>query len=81
MGVLEDALKRSATVVLDPNKVFIAEYNPCTYESAFGIISIHRTIQGAYDAMEKHKAIVTEHYDSPPQSWEVWRVKEAKVLE
>ena len=36
--------------------VFVALYNPMIYESAFGIISIHKTLKGAEMAMEFHKA-------------------------
>ena len=83
MGLLDDALKRSATVVLDPNKVYIAQYNPCTYESSFGAISIHRTHDGANNAMFIHKKKTLEMYpdDYKVEDWEVWRVVEAKVFE
>ena len=82
-GILDQALLRSSTVVLDPNKVYIAQYNPCTYESSFGSISIHRTLQGAYDAMEAHKKKTLEMYpdDYKVEDWEVWRVVETKVQE
>jgi hypothetical protein len=42
--------------------VYLLLYNPCTFESAFATISIHRTKKGAYQAMRKHKLKCYEEY-------------------
>ena len=34
--------------------VYLAVYNPCIYESEYGVISIHSTKEGAALAMQKH---------------------------
>ena len=61
-------------------KVFIAQYNPCVYESAFGTISIHETEAGATQAMETHKKEHIELYEQDPPDWEVWQVIEVEIL-
>ena len=36
-------------------KIYLAKYNPCTHESAYGILSVHETKEGAQKAIDKHK--------------------------
>ena len=36
-------------------KVYAAMYCPCIHESAFTVLSLHMTREGAVEAVEKHK--------------------------
>ena len=36
-------------------KVYAAMYCPCTYESAFMVLSLHESKDGAVKAVDKHK--------------------------
>lgn len=36
-------------------KIYAAEYTDCVYESAFEVISLHSTKEGALEAMAKHE--------------------------
>jgi len=47
-------------------KVFLNEYCPCRYESAFQVISVHKTITGAYKAMKKNMVDCYEEMMSRP---------------
>jgi hypothetical protein len=38
----------------EPRRIYAAYHNPMYYESAAGIISLHRTKAGAYRAMRAH---------------------------
>ena len=72
------------------NLVYAAEYNPMTYESSYGVISLHETFNGALEAIEKHRKTVQYEYDEMTasnnfgyvfkiESWEDWRVREIEV--
>lgn len=65
--------------------VWAAEYNSCTFESAYGIISMHLTHEGAVQAMEDHKCETRREwrligYDNV-RDYEDWQVHEYEVLE
>ena len=65
----------------EPGKVFVAKYNSCVYESAFGVISIHKTREGAEKALEAHKRETLELMaQEEPEDWEVWKVTEEEIL-
>lgn len=34
--------------------IFAAQYCPCIHESDMGVISLHKNVAGAYNAMKKH---------------------------
>jgi len=36
-------------------KIYLAKYNPCINGSVYGILSIHKTKEGAQKAIDKHK--------------------------
>lgn len=65
--------------------VFAAEFNDCVYESAYGVLSLHRTEAGAKAAIKRHKAKILRqwkkvgHNKSP--DYEQWRVREINVQE
>ena len=65
--------------------VYAAQYNPCTYESSFGTISLHTTRTAAEKVIKQMRAnelvIWTGlGYDDIPD-YQVWRVEEMEILE
>lgn len=54
-------------------KIYAAEYTSCKYESAFEVISLHATLDGAKEALIKHEKKET-HKDH-----KLWRVKQYKL--
>lgn len=55
-------------------KVWAVFYNPCTYESDAGLVSLHKTETGAKKALQEHKDA-----HPMPESWQVWSVEEVVV--
>lgn len=43
-------------------KIYAFMYNDCVHESAYGVVSLHRTPEGAESAMVKHKTECLEKY-------------------
>ena len=76
-------------------KLYAFEHNSCIYESAFALISLHTTEQGAIDAKEKYiQNIKDKHltdqkemekygieYDFDPLSGTDSRIREVEVKE
>lgn len=65
--------------------VYAAQYNPCTYESSFGTVSLHKTQAAAEKVIKQLRAdeLVIWHslgYDDIPD-YQVWRVVEMEVKE
>lgn len=63
--------------------VWAAEYNPCCYESLFGIISLHLTRATARTAVKEHKKRIAKEekeMGSKIQTWQLWRVKKIQVF-
>jgi len=52
--------------------VYLFEYNPCTYESAASTLSVHKTEEGAYKALEEHQEKKREEYQNKIE----WELKE-----
>lgn len=50
-------------------KIYAAEYTSCKYESAFEIISVHKTRGGAANAVAKHEKKETH------KEHKLWRVR------
>ena len=70
-------------------KVYSALYNPMIHESGYVTISLHRSMEGAVNAAEKHKAKRKKEFDrlwkndSPPSpfgTFEDWAVDEVDIL-
>ena len=62
-------------------KVYIAEFNYCTYESSFGVISIHESKKGANEAVEKHKKSYLKRFKQRELlDYEVYRVRSEEVF-
>lgn len=70
--------------------IFEAWYRECIYESAPTVISLHRTIEGATEAMEAHKQEIVRECEEANrvtgsnwtvEDFEAWGVKEHKVLD
>ena len=70
--------------------VYAFLYNSCIYESAFGVMSLHKTREGAEMAMEFHKAELEkvhweiynkpeDYYTSPFGEHQAWKVEEMTV--
>lgn len=53
--------------------VYIAKFNPCIYESEYGVISVHSTYESAIKALKEHKENYIIEYDEPEDyvKWEV----------
>jgi len=70
-------------------KVFLAMYNPQIHESAFGVISVHKTRRGAemaieFDKKEKKKEweeIYPEEdrWEFPFGIFELWTIREFNI--
>lgn len=65
--------------------VYSAEYNDCIHESAFGTLSLHRSYEGACQAVRKHEMKALRQWkksghDTIPD-YEQWRVREIEVLD
>lgn len=66
-------------------KVYLAQYNPCVYESSYGTVSIHTTKEGAERVIKKMKAEKLVEwtglgYETIPD-YEQWQVREMEVIE
>lgn len=66
-------------------KVYLAQYNPCVYESSYGTVSIHVTKIGAERVIKALKAEKLVEwtglgYDDIPD-YEQWQVREMEVIE
>lgn len=68
--------------------VYAFQYCPCTYESAFATMSIHRTYKSAYKRMKIHKLELFEEWMNQSRwskkrfkfGWsEKWAVKKIKI--
>lgn len=66
-------------------KVYAAEYNPIIFESSYGVISLHRTHDGAAKAVEKHRSNAQKEWKRSGfdgvRDYEKWQVREIEVLE
>lgn len=63
-------------------KVFLAQWNPCIYESAFETLSIHKTREGADAAIAEKVAEVSQlRKGAGLANWEVVQVVEQEVLQ
>lgn len=65
--------------------VYAAQYNPCTHESAYGTISLHKTRAGAEKVIKRMRAEelimwTGLGYDDIPD-YQVWQVREFEVKE
>lgn len=63
--------------------IWAAEYNPCCYESEFGIIKLHLTRATARISMKEHKkqeAKTQKEMKSKIQTWQLWRVRKIQVF-
>lgn len=60
--------------------VYAIEFNPCIYESAFGIVRLYRDEKTAYKRIPHLKAKFHRENKREPEEWEQWRVKIYKVL-
>lgn len=69
----------------DFNKIYAAQYNPCTDEHDFGIISLHKTKEGAEKAINQHKSVTVPWWTSVGYThlpdWVAWQIQEMEVLE
>lgn len=73
------------------NKVYLALYNPCTEESGYITLSIHKTLCGATKAVEEHKAKEKEAFEkvvSKSSKFDLkyddfcdWDVREQEILD
>jgi hypothetical protein len=54
--------------------VWLAEFDPCVFESGFELVSVHRTKVGAEQALEKHRRRYQKK--TAPQDWQQWRVRD-----
>lgn len=71
--------------------VYAFEYTDNVHESAMGVISLHKTYEGAQKALEFHKETERKEYeqlhnerfklDFPFGNFESWRVREIEVHE
>lgn len=59
-------------------QVFAAMYTFCVCESAYGILSLHSTEEGAKRAVRNHKRRERKH--GSPEDWERWTIQLMKVL-
>jgi hypothetical protein len=72
-------------------KVFAVMFNPMIEESSFGLISLHKTKEGAERACEEHKEKIKEeenetgYYTTNPHKkwdrWFAWKIEEIEILE
>ena len=71
-------------------KVYAFMYNPMTEESCYGVVSLHKTKEGAKKAARKHKAKQKRMYEVnskgrtpilPFGKFEHWFVQEYKILD
>jgi hypothetical protein len=44
-------------------KIYLAKYCPCIHESSYLTISTHRSLEGADEAVEAHKAEVYKEWE------------------
>ena len=55
--------------------VWAARYNPMVYESDIGIISLHKSSEGAEKAVKKHKKTCEQ------DAWEFWDITRLYIQE
>lgn len=66
------------------DRVYLAEYTSCIYESGYSVLSAHRTESGAHAALDKHRDKLKKQSG---KSWNMiarlsdWRVRPLKVRE
>lgn len=63
--------------------IWAAEYNPCCYESLFGLLTLHLTRKSARNSVKAHKrneAKEQKERGSKIQSWQLWRVRKLTVF-
>jgi hypothetical protein len=63
------------------DKVYHALYCPCTHESGFVTLSLHRTEQGAELAVEAHQRKSKEDWNGNIPKWVKWDIQSMEVLE
>lgn len=61
--------------------IYSAEYCENIYESSFGVISLHKTKQGAYFAMRKHKLKTWDEDQGVLWCIMKWSIREYNVEE
>ena len=65
--------------------IYSAEYNDCIHESAYSTISLHRSYEGACQAVRKHEQKTLNGWKKVGHAsipdYEKWRVREIEVLE
>lgn len=73
--------------------IYKAMYNPCIHESAYWVISLHKTKEGAEKAIEEHKNNKREQFEQmvaqDPIGWKDiefgehkdWMVSEDELLD
>lgn len=64
---------------MDKQYVFGAFFNPCTHESAFGLLSLHTSREGATAAMEKARRKELRMYKGALPDWVQFKVQEVEV--
>ena len=62
------------------DRVWLAEFTPITYESEFGVISLHSTRDGAKEAVRKHKK-KEFNKNGKAESWVKWRVRHKLIAD
>ena len=68
------------------NTLYAFLYNPMIHESIFGLVSLHRTREGAEKALEWHKNEVREEWkyrgadeEYPYDQFQSWHIEEIKI--
>ena len=59
--------------------VFGVFFSPCIHESAFGLLSLHTSLEGATAAMEKARKKELRMYKSALPDWVQFKVQEVEV--
>lgn len=59
--------------------IYGAMFNPMSWESEDGIISLHKTKKGAKAALKKHKESLTSEAITMP--WEKWCVTQFELFD
>lgn len=68
--------------LIGKNNIYIAMYNPCVYESDFGVISLHYTQKGAEKAVDKKKKEEKKnHRGGIIPDWVIFKISKRKILE
>lgn len=50
-------------------KIYRALYCPCIHESAYATLSTHKTLEGAVEAVEIHKAAIRKEWEETRDYW------------